>query len=360
MLFETQNLFTRDTNGYSMYRVPGMCVTPGGVVLAHGEARVGRGGDWDANDIVMRRSFDNGKTWDEPRIIVDHNSYGEGPLHNCNTIVDHENGIVHVLYCFNYARAFYMQSADDGETFSEPIEITNTFEAFRHEYDWGVIAIGLPNGIRLRKNGRLVIPVWLSESKTTAHRPNRCAVIYSDDNGSTWQRGDMVPDVVPNLNETGIVELEDGSVLLNMRNGIGVLRRVITVSEDGISNWSTPRLDSALLEPTCQGTIFRYSWAEEGQSRILFSNPDNLEGKDAKGPSIFRIRQNLTVRMSYDECQTWPVSKVIEPAFSGYTALAGCPDKTILCLFERGKPDSKDTDDFLTLARFDLEWLTDA
>ena len=359
MLFETNPLFSRDTDGYTMYRIPGLCVTPGGVVLAHTEARYGRGGDWDAIDIVMRRSLDNGQTWEAPFKLVDHADFGDGPLHNCNTIVNHQNATVHVLFCFGYARAFSMRSTDDGQTFSEPVEITATFEAFRPEYDWGVIAIGLPNGIQLRQSGRLVIPVWMSVSRTTAHRPNRCAVIYSDDHGATWQYGAMVPDVVPNLNETGVVELEDGAVLLNMRNGIGVKRRVITTSTDGVSTWSTPQLDPALLEPTCQGTIFRYSWSAEGRSRILFCNPDNLEGKDAKGSSIFLTRQNLTVKLSYDECNIWPVSKVIEPGMAGYSALAVCPDGTILCLFEQGKSDGTDTDDFLTLARFDLEWLTD-
>lgn len=356
--FQTSNLFRRDTGGYTTYRIPGICVTPTGVVLAHTEARYGRGGDWDAIDIVMRRSLDNGQTWGEPRKIVDHRDYGQGPIHNGNTIVDEQTGEVHILFCFNYARAFYMKTTDDGLTFTSPVEITETFEAFRPEYDWGVLAVGLPNGIQL-KTGRLVIPVWLSESKTTAHRPNRCAVIYSDDHGHSWQRGALVPDVVPNLNETTLVERADGSVMLNMRNGIGVKRRVITTSANGVDGWATPWLDPALVEPTCQATLFRFSSTNEGRSRILFCNPDSLVGKDAKGPSIFRKRQNVTVKISYDEGQSWPISKVIEPGLSGYSALAVCPDKTILALFERGAPNSENTDDYLTLARFNLAWLSD-
>lgn len=152
--------------------------------------------------------------------------------------------------------------------------------------------------------------------------------------------------------------MEDGTILLNMRNGIGVTRRVISRSNDGISNWSTLRLDPNLLEPTCQGALYRHSWAPEGCSRILFCNPDNLDGQDAKGSSIFRVRKKLTAQLSYDECQTWPIAKVIEASYAGYSGLAVCPDKTILCLFERGSSTSQDTDDYLTLARFDLEWLT--
>ena len=357
MIFERQDLFSRDTGAYTMYRIPGICVAPAGTVLAHAEARLGRGGDWDKIDIVMRRSYDNGATWDEPRKILDHRDYGAGPLHNFNTIVDYETGVVHALFCFGYARAFAMQSLDDGASFSEPREITAAFEEFRADYDWGVLAIGLPNGIRLRRSGRLIIPVWLSTSRTSAHRPNRCATIYSDDGGATWQRGELVPDVVPNLNETGIVELEDGGALLNMRNGIGVTRRVISRSRTGIGDWSIPQLDAQLLEPTCQGTLFRHSWSSDGKSRILFCNPDNIDGEDAKGSSIFRRRMNLTVKLSLDECQTWAFAKVIERGLAGYSALAVCPDGAVLCLFERGDGASGDTDDYLTLARFDLDWL---
>lgn len=360
MLFQRQDLFSRDSGGYTMYRIPGICVSPGGVALAHAEARYGRGGDWDKIDIVMRRSYDQGATWDEPRRILDHRDFGDGPLHNVNTIVDSSKGIVHVLFCYGYARAFTMQSRDDGASFSAPREISPTFEDFRREYDWGVLAIGLPNGIRMRQSGRLLIPVWLSTSKTTAHRPNRCATIYSDDDGATWQRGELVPDTVPNLNETGIAEMEDGSVLLNMRNGIGVQRRVISRSPDGISGWSIPQLDPQLLEPTCQGTLFRHSWAEDGASRILFCNPDNISGKDAKGSSIFRARRNLTVKLSLDECRNWAHSRVIEPGYAGYSALTVCADGSVLCLFERGEASSGNTDDHLTLARFDLAWLTES
>lgn len=360
MLFERQDLFTRATGAYTMYRIPGICLTPGGVALAHAEARFGAGGDWDKIDIVARRSLDMGATWSQPRKLLDHRDFGEGPLHNFNTIIDHEKGIVHALFCFGYARAFYMRSTDDGVTFSQPRDITAAFEAFRSEYDWGVLAIGLPNGIRLQQSGRLLIPVWLSTSRGTAHRPNRCATLYSDDDGATWRRGEMAPDVVPNLNESGIVELEDGSVLLNMRNGIGVQRRIISRSPDGISDWSVPQLDPQLLEPTCQGTLFRHSWAHEGASRILFCNPDNLDGKDAKGSSIFRIRKNLAIRLSLDECRTWAFAKVIDAGYAGYSALAVCPDKSILCLYERGAASSGDTDDHLSLARFDLELLTES
>jgi len=167
-----------------------------------------------------------------------------------------------------------------------------------------------------------------------------------------------VPDVVPCLNESCALELEDGRVLLNMRNDGGVQRRVISISADGGKSWATPWLDPALLEPTCQGTLLRYSSAAEGRSRVLFSNPHNLAGLDRKGPGTFRARRNLSVRLSHDEGRSWPVARVIEPGLAGYSALARCPDGSMLCAFERGRRGGQDTDDFLALARFNLAWLS--
>lgn len=354
--FSKTDLFVGGTGGYTKYRIPGLIVTKKGTVLGFCEARKGEGSDWAAIDILLRRSFDHGKTWSSPVRIMNYARYGDGPINNCTMIADQQTGAVHVLYCYNYARAFYMQSDDDGETFSEPVEITETFERFRPDYDWGVLAIGPDHGIQL-KRGRLIAPVWLSSSKTKAHLPNRCAVIYSDDHGENWQRGEMIPDVVPNCNETTAVELTDGSVLFNIRNGASVKRRLISISPDGIRDWSVPQLDPALVEPTCQASLCRFSNAD--RSRVLFSNPDNLEGQVGKSHVDVRKRKNLSVKLSYDDCKTWTVSKVLEAGPSGYSALATCLDKAILCLFESGKHAEDNYDARLVLARFNLEWMTD-
>jgi sialidase-1 len=61
----------------------------------------------------------------------------------------------------------------------------------------------------------------------------------------------------------------------------------------------------------------------------------------------------MTIRLSYDEGQTWPVAKVLYDGSAAYSDLAVLPDGTIGCLYER--------DDYgkITFARFTLAWLTD-
>ena len=252
------------------------------------------------------------------------------------------------------ARCFDLRSDDDGLTFPKPVDITATFEAFRKDYDWKVLATGPGHGIQLG-NGRLLVPVWLSTGEGGgAHRPSCVSVVYSDNHGQTWRRGDIVcADPHPaNPSETVAVQLHDGSVMLNIRHESSPHFRAVAVSADGATAWSKLRFDEQLPEPVCMASIARLTEPPGClKSRILFANPHNP--KD-------RARKNLTVKLSYDEGKTWPVAKALEPGVSGYSDLAVGRDWTIYCLYERGAVGANHFKTrSLCLARFNLEWLTD-
>lgn len=374
---EKQPLFKTGDHGYKLYHIPGIVVTAKGTVLTWCEARKD-GSDWDQIDILLRRSTDDGKTWSEAKKIVE----VEGPktknpfslllkntdpktvTYNNPVLIADKDGTVHMVFCLEYMRAFYQRSTDDGLTWSKATEITPTFESFRKDYDWKVLATGPNHSIQL-KNGRLIVPVWLSTGTGgNAHRPSVTATIYSDDQGQTWKAGDIaVPNTEEwiNPNETVAVELADGRVMLNVRSESKAHRRLITVSPDGATGWSKPRFDDALLEPICMGGIVRYSTeAEGGKNRLLFSNPHNLskaKGKEEAGKG--RDRKNLSVKVSYDEGQTWAVDKVIEPGWSAYSDIAVTPNGTILSFYGSASEKASFAGDQLTLARYNLEWLTE-
>jgi len=373
---EKQDLFkVGDNPAYNIYHIPGIVVTAKGSVLAWCEARKRPAGvsDWDDIRILLRRSTDDGKTWSEPKSIAS----VEGPktknpfalkmknvdpsdvTYNNPVLIADKDGTVHMLFCLEYERAFYQRSDDDGVSWSKPTEITATFDAFKKDYDWKVLATG-PNHSIQTKTGRLVVPVWLSTGAGgNAHRPSVTATIYSDDQGKTWKAGDIaVPctDEWINPNETVAIELNDGRVMLNVRSESKAHRRLVTTSPDGATKWSPPKFDEALLEPICMGGIVRYN--HDGKSLILFSNPHNLEGgrggKPEPGKS--RARQNVSVKISRDEGQTWPVNKTIEPGPSMYSDIGVTQNGTILCFYGRSaKPGFAGAG--LTLARFNLEWL---
>ncbi len=64
--------------------------------------------------------------------------------------------------------------------------------------------------------------------------------------------------------------------------------------------------------------------------------------------------------MSYDEGQTWPISKVIDSGLAGYSDLAVDGEGTIYCAYEGGGLDGNPfASAHLSVARFNLAWLTD-
>jgi len=361
-------VFEAHQDGIALYRIPGIVVATNGAVLVYCEARRNSSSDWADSEIWLRRSTNGGVSFDAPKkiahvgkrlertaigLVRKKGSAEDQTVNNPVAIVDRQTGAIHFLYCVNYDRCFYMRSDDNGLTFSRPVDIRATFDAFRPQYDSKVIATGPGHGIQL-KNGRLVVPVWLSTGDK-GHSPSVTATIYSDDHGASWHRGDIALPSRPewmNPNEAMAVELANGSVMLNVRTSALTNRRVVTISPDGATRWSPGALNQELVEPVCMASLVRLSVeSQSDKNRLLFSNPDTLEpAKDGDAPGSHRARKNLSVRLSYDEGQTWPVKRVLEPSRSAYSDLAVLGDGMILCFYEGQQA--------LMLARFNLEWLT--
>ena len=368
---EKVDLFKIGDLGYERFHIPGIVVTAKGTVLAWCEARE-NGSDWDEIDILLRRSTDNGKTWSEPENIAEvegpkeknpfalelRNTDPDTVTYNNPVLIADRDGTVHMLFCLEYMRCFYQRSTDDGLTWSTPVEITGTFESFTPAYDWKVLATGPNHSIQL-KNGRLLVPVWLSTGTGgNAHRPSVTATIYSDDGGTTWEAGEIaVPctEEFINPNETVAVELADGRVMLNTRSESKAHRRIVVTSPDGATDWSEPRFQNDLVEPICMGGLIRYEHG--GESLLLFSHPENLSRADGREePGKSRDRRNLTVHLSTDEGESWSKSRPVEPGWSAYSDLAVTQDGTILGFYGRGEKAGF-AGDRLTVARFNLAWL---
>ncbi len=364
-LIEKIDVFNPGMNGINRYRIPGVVVTPKGTVLVYCEARKNNSADWGEIEVHLRRSTDGGKTWEPAKHIAHAGARIEGnpkkktdglheqTVNNPVAIVDRESCAIEFLYCVNYARCFSMRSTDDGMTWSSPVEITSTFEPFRAKYDWKVIATGPGHGIQLR-TGRLVVPVWIAFGKEGDHGPSAAATIFSDDHGKTWKAGDIA---VPNEgdfispNETILTELSDGRVMLVSRSLPKSNRKIIATSPNGANDWSKPTFHDQLWEPRCMASILAIP-AQPGL--VLFSNPHSV-GTDASGketPNSRGRRRNLAIKLSRDDGKTWPVSRTLEPGASAYSDLAMLPDGTFICFYEN--------DTRLTVARFNLEWVTGA
>lgn len=231
-------------------------------------------------------------------------------------------------------RAFVQSSKDNGVTWSTPREITRDVK----KPHWRWYATGPGNGIQLSRGahaGRLLIPANHSDHSDPQRHPYRSHVIYSDDHGATWNLGAVEED---KTNESALVELSNGDVLHNMRSYHGLHCRAVAISHDAGLSFGSLTFATNLVDSVCQASMLRLH-----DGKILFANPASTR------------RENLTIRMSEDDADTWPISKTLHSGPSGYSCLAELPDGTILCLYERGE---KSPYEKLTLARFPIAALT--
>lgn len=338
------------------YRIPVLLRTKKGTLLAFAEAR--RRGEGDAGDIdmILKRSTDGGRSWGPEELVWDD---GDNTCGNPCPVVDQTNGRVWLAMTWNrgsdhewdviagksedFRRNYITYSDDDGRTWAEPKDISKSVR----KPNWGWYATGPGNAIQLTRGkhaGRLVIPA--NHSDPTEHnelpgylgREYRSHVVYSDDHGVSWKLGGVLDW---GTNESTVVELSDGSILDNMRSYFEKNRRAVSVSRDGGESWSPVRHHPELVEPRCQANMIRYSFPSATEkSRILFCNPANPTS-----------RKELTVRVSYDEGKTWPVSAMLYRGYAAYSCMAVIDDGTIGLYFERDHTSK------LSFMKFTMEWL---
>ncbi len=188
--------------------------------------------------------------------------------------------------------------------------------------------------------------IWL-----TLCRDNDYVLVTSskDDGGKSWRLGGSLDR---HTDECQVVELTDGSLMLNMRNywgraGGGPERggmRAIAISKDGGETWSELSFDDTLVEPVCQASFLRYSDTDSGERNLLlFSNPASKTS-----------RHRLTVRLSDSEGKSWAVARVLREGPSAYSCLTVLADQSIGCLYEGGE---KHPYEKMIFARFGLDWL---
>ncbi|MEK7396453.1 MAG: sialidase family protein [Candidatus Poribacteria bacterium] len=350
MMYNEIALFISGEGGYHTYRIPAVIISGKGTILAFCEGRKNSSSDSGDIDIVMRRSFDNGKSWENMQVILDD---GKDTVGNPAPVFDRETGVIWMLITRNLAEgpesmiiegkaprtAWITCSQDDGETWAELKEITQDVK----KPSWTWYATGPCHGIQL-KSGRLVIPCDHVEGTSRDYAESAHShIIYSDDHGKTWHIGGITQK---GTNECVAVETVDESLYLNCRNYVGAKRRACAWSYDKGNTFTDFGYHEKLVEPICQASMIRFSDSvNHDKNRVLFSNPASTN------------RERMTVRISYDECKSWNSGKVLYEGPSAYSDLCVTSDMTIGCLYERGKSKYYET---ISFAQFDLEWLKES
>ncbi len=341
----------KDDDNVNTYRIPGLATTNEGTLLALYDVRYNDPVDLQEDiDVGLNRSTDGGQTWEPMKIIMDMGEYGglsedENGIGDPTVLIDRNTNTIWVaalwLHGFPGERAWnasepgmspketgqfmLVKSEDDGVTWSEPINITEQIK----KPEWQLFFNGPGMGISL-KDGTLVFPAQFKDKDRIPHS----TIIYSKDSGKNWQVGTGAKS---ETTEAQVVELSDGSLMLNMRDdrnradrNDSLNGRSVAITKDLGKTWTEhPSSRKALQASNCMASIISFEHPEKGKV-LFFSNPDTKVNRD-----------HITIKTSFDEGMTWPIEnqlELYEEDTYGYSCLTMVDDEHIGILYE-GKRD---------------------
>lgn len=332
-----KNLFdARTDDGVSCYRIPAIVTAANGDLIAALDERVPSCGDLKRSrdvNIVMRHSVDNGDSWSEIETVVNY-PLGQSAS-DPSMIIDQVTGDIFMFFNYmdldNEKDVYYLkviESLDNGRTWSSPKDITSQIAKPEWHGNFKFITSG--RGIQT-SGGKLL--------HTLVNLESGLHVFGSDNHGLSWYLIDT--PILPG-DESKIIELTDGTWMINSRvNGEG-FRYVHTSTDEGVT-WES-KSEPSLIDPSCNASLIRYTSIEAGadKNRLLFSNAKSQND-----------RTNLTIRISYDEGKSWTEGKTIYEGGSAYSSMTVLENGDIGLFFE------KDNYQENAFVRLTLEWLTD-
>lgn len=328
-----RDVFEGGTEGYHTFRIPALWYTQAGVLCAFAEGRATQN-DHAANDIVLKRSLDGGVSWLPLQIVAEQ---GDDCLNNPLIVEDQEQGqliLMYQKYPLGYhesgvgpgydsdtiCRSYIQFSQDQGASWSDPREITRMVK----RPTWATSIAGGPgNGIQLQQEpykNRLVMPFNQGPAGKW-----KVYAVYSDDGGINWTYGEVAFEKDPGYgNEVQMVELSDGSILMNSRSAKGKKLRKTAISKDGGENWTGLKDEPQLIESECMASIISLETDDTEIHPLIFSNPHSNQE-----------RRYGTLQVSLDDGTTWTTVTCVYNGSFAYSSLADMKEGGIGLLFER-------------------------
>ena len=357
--------------GVHTSRIPGLATSKQGTLLAIFDARYESARDLQGDmDIGLHRSLDGGHTWEPMQVVLDMNEWGGLPekyngVSDACILVDEKSGDIYVAGLWMHglldretgkwvegltadstrwihqwqakgsqpgfgvketSQFLLTKSSDDGLTWGKPVNLTHL-----KKEEWWLFAPAPGHGITL-SDGTLVLP---TQGRDSEGKPFS-NITWSKDGGETWSTSNPA---ATNTTECMAVELNDGSIMLNMRDNRNrgndtVNGRTIATTADLGTTWNEhPTSRKALIEPTCMASIHRHHYREKGEEKslLLFVNPASTSK-----------RNNITLKVSCDDGNSWPEEKQIlldELSGRGYSCITSVDEETIGILYESSQSD---------------------
>jgi len=287
------------------------------------------GRDMDAGGayIAGRFSEDNGRTWTGKDIVLVEN---EGKFNVMSvSLLRLLSGEIALFYlvknsqsdCIPYVRI----SNDEARTWGNRIRVISQEGYYGLNNDR---VIQLPSG-------RLIVPVEFSPG---AYGPPEAPIVppcqsmcfLSDDKGISWHRSQTVLEPLigskSGLQEPGVVELKDSSVMMFMRTDLG--GQFVSYSYDRGETWTNP-VFSSLKGPCSPATIKRIP--STGDLLAVWNTPSAICRRPLP-------RCTLSTAISKDEGKSWQNIKTLEydpEASYCYVSLLFVDDKAIMTYAHR-------------------------
>ena len=352
------------------HRIPGLTTTENGTLLAIYDARWNDSRDLQGDiDIGLSRSVDSGNTWNPMQAVLDRKEWGGLPerfngVSDACILSDPGTGDIYIAGLWMHgvldkngkwieglteksqawehqwlrrgsqpgfdvkqtSQFLITKSTDDGLTWSEPVNLTSMCK----KKEWWLWAPAPGRGI-VMEDGTLVFP---TQGRDENGEPFS-NITYSRDKGRTWITSNPA---YTNTTECAVVQLGDGSLMLNMRdnrnrkNKSATNGRAVFVTSDMGQTWiqhSTHH--GALPEPTCMASLHKHLYEEGDEHVLIFSNPNSRYHRD-----------HMTVKVSFDDGQTWPEKNWLlldEGKGRGYSCLTSIDEKTIGIVYEGSQAD---------------------
>jgi sialidase-1 len=322
------------------YRIPGLVRTKSGMLVAVYDVRYKHCGDLPAKiDVGVSRSADGGQTWEDMRIAMHPGTMGDDyeadGVGDPAILVDEKTGRLWLAALWSHGNRAWVGSGpgmtpeetgqfliahsdNDGGSWSALRNITPMVK----DPAWKLCFNGPGAGISM-KDGTLVFPAQFrsAEGGETNGKPFS-TIIWSKDRGETWAIG---TGARIDTTEAQVVELDDGSLMLNCRDNRGGSRTVMVTKDLG-KTWTPHATDRrALPEPVCMASLLRWDHPQHGKL-FVFSNPAGTKG-----------RNHMTLKFSKDNAVTWPEkwhALYDERSSSGYSCIAPAGNDHVGVLYE--------------------------
>ena len=339
---------------YSAYRMSGLCITNNKTVLATATAFYGQNNsDGLPSDVLLLRSVDGMKTWQDSRVVGAHNGViAKSRAYEGTLLVDRSNNRSYCLYTtidepdnltarlpvpafgvYTYDIMLTF-SDDDGLTWSTPTSLKSIVDA-KHPDSIYLTLSGPGQGVQLT-NGNLIFTCYVGRKHNDNAYRFDGMTIYSTNNGATWQAGAINPI---SATEANGFELTENVLLVNTRNGS--FREVYTTSNNG-ETYAPHASDDLIPCVNVYGSTEKIP--ANGGSRpndyYLFSMPES---------SVNRENINIKASLNYVNWTT-NLRVLEEPNSRGYSSLTYY-NGMLACIYESS---SEGTNNKLTIRAVNL------